>query len=174
MEAAMSRGQQILLKRAQREAGLDDFEYREALAITAGCRSSTDPKMTDRGVDLALAYFEAIYWRKVDAGELQPSGRPDAVFRQRSYWAAKNCQGTNSRERYTRSNSTGTVQELEHELEQLGYGRGYLAAIRAKAAAGRTGPAAEFAYASAIRRTLAAKRRKLDAAEAAAGVDAPF
>jgi len=87
----LSRPQQILLKRAQREAGLPDDEYRDALQTVTGCRSSKDPQLTDRHLDLLLGYFEAIHWRKVDAGqhvfagELQPPCRPNAVFRQRGF-----------------------------------------------------------------------------------------
>ncbi|MBE0541611.1 MAG: hypothetical protein IH623_09510, partial [Verrucomicrobia bacterium] len=44
----LSRAQQILLKRAQREAALDDAEYRDALATVSGCRSSKDMEFTDR------------------------------------------------------------------------------------------------------------------------------
>ena len=72
----LSRPQQILLKRAQREAGLSDDEYRDALQTVTGCRSSTAPALTDRHLDKVLAYFEAIHWRNVDAGELQPSSSP--------------------------------------------------------------------------------------------------
>ena len=75
----LSRRQQILLKRAQREAALDDAEYRDALATVSGCRSSKDPEFTDRHLDVALAYFEAIHWRKADAGLLPPSCKAAAV-----------------------------------------------------------------------------------------------
>ena len=76
----LSRSQNILIKRAQREAALDDEEYREALQAVCGCRSSTDGKMTDRHVDLVLAYFEAIYWRGVDAGRAAVARQPDCCF----------------------------------------------------------------------------------------------
>ena len=81
----LSRRQQILLKRAQREAGLSDNDYRDALQTVAGCRSSTSPVLTDRHMDKVLAYFEAIHWRAVDAGKLQPSCSATAVFRQGYY-----------------------------------------------------------------------------------------
>jgi hypothetical protein len=79
----LSRAQQILLKRAQREAGLQDDEYRDALEVVTGCRSSTDRDFTDRHLDLCLSYFEAIFWRKVDAGELHTPCSAAAIFRQR-------------------------------------------------------------------------------------------
>src|SRR5208283_660769 len=100
----LSRAQQILLKRAQREAALADGEYREALETVAGCRSSKDSPLTDGHLDSLLGYFEAIHWRKVDAGDLQRSCRPDAVFRQRGHWAAKNTRQETSRDRFINLN----------------------------------------------------------------------
>src|SRR5258706_9848301 len=97
----ISRAQQILVKRAQREAGLAEDEYRDALEAVSGCRSTKDAHLTDRHVDLALAYFEEIYWRGVDSGALQPPCKPDAVFRKRGFWAAKNPAGNTSRDRYS-------------------------------------------------------------------------
>jgi hypothetical protein len=172
----ISRAQQILIKRAQREAGLEDFEYREALALVSGCRSTTDPKMTDRGVDLALAYMEAIHWRKVDAGELQPSCNVAAIFRQRGYWAAKNPGNETSRDRYAKAHPSSEVADLENGLEQLGFSSAYRSAIRSRVTGSLTGPAAEYAYKAALKRTLTAKRRKLATAGSASTgtVDAPF
>jgi len=69
----LSRPQQILLKRAQAEAALPDPDYRSAIATISGmadCRSSKDPRLTDRHVDNLLSYLEAIHWRQVDAGTL--------------------------------------------------------------------------------------------------------
>ena len=60
--------QKAILKRAQREAGLADADYRDALQTVAGCRSSTDPILTNRHLDKLLAYLEAIHWHAVDAG----------------------------------------------------------------------------------------------------------
>jgi hypothetical protein len=54
------------LKRAQAQAALDDADYREAIATVSGitdCRSSTDARLSDRNVDILMAYFEAIYWK---------------------------------------------------------------------------------------------------------------
>ena len=83
----ITHSQQILIHRAQREAGLDDAEYRDALEAVSGCRSTKDPKMVDRHVDMALSYMEAIYWHRVGAGELPPPGSPNAVFRQPHQWS---------------------------------------------------------------------------------------
>jgi hypothetical protein len=156
----ISRAQQILIKRAQREAGLSDHEYREGLALISGCRSTTDPGMTDRHIDLALAYFEAIYWRKVDQGELQEGCSPDAVFRQRGYWAAKNKRGNTSRGRYTASQRSQDIEEMEAALAKLGFNEAYCAAIRKKVTAGQADPHALYLYRNALRRTLRAKQAK--------------
>jgi hypothetical protein len=170
----ISRAQQILVKRAQREAGLNDLEYREALAAVSGCRSTTDPRLTDRGVDLVLAYFEAVLWRKVDAGELQAPCRPDAVFRQRGYWARKNPRQETSRDRYAKQYPISEVSALEGALDELGFNSAYCAAIRSKVTHGREDPAAMYAYMAALRRTLAAKRRQMDAARVPVPPDEPF
>jgi hypothetical protein len=155
----ISRKQQILLKRGMREAGLNDAEYRDALEIVAGCRSSTDPAITDRGLDLALAYFEAIFWRRVDAGELPAPCRPNAVFRQRGYWGHKNRRQETSRDRFNASNLAQEVSALESSLHQLGFGPSYCAAIRSKIIQGRTDDYSLHLYKAALRRTLAANRR---------------
>lgn len=68
----LSRPQQILLKRAQRQAGVDDAEYRDTLESLCGVRSSTDERMGDEHLDVMLSYLEAIYWRTVKSGALQP------------------------------------------------------------------------------------------------------
>ena len=115
----LSRHQQILLKRAQREAALDDAEYREALETVSGCRTSKDARLTDRHLDIAMAYLEAIHWQKVDRHELQPSCKPDAVFRQRGYWAGKNTRQETSRDRYNGMNLEGEIRALESSLQRL-------------------------------------------------------
>jgi hypothetical protein len=161
----LSRPQQILLKRAQREAALPDGEYREALELVSGCRSSKDASMTDRHLDLLMGYFEAIHWRKVDAGELQPSCRPDAVFRQRSYWASKNTRQETSRDRFTNLNLGQAVAGLESQLETLGYSAEYCVGIRRKATKGRTDVHALHLYRAALQRTLNAKARRKEAVE---------
>lgn len=158
----ISRAQQVLVKRAQREVELNDADYREALEVaTGGCRSTTDPAMTDRGVDLILAYMEAIFWRKVDQGELHPPSSASAVFRQRGYWAAKNTKLETSRDRYKQSTIDAEIRSLESSLGRLGFNAQYCASIRAKVAKGRDDTHAQFIYRAALHRTLAAKQRKL-------------
>jgi hypothetical protein len=160
----LSRPQQILIKRAQREAGLGDAEYRDALEIISGCRSTTDARMTDRHVDLALAYFEAILWRQVDLGTLQASCKPDAVFRQRGFWAAKNTQQETSRDRYSRTKLDREIAALEAALLAIGFGPGYCAGIRQKVSPSQDARSL-WSYKAALERTLRAKQRKFSGAK---------
>jgi hypothetical protein len=158
----LSRRQQILLKRAQREAGLADNDYRDAMETVAGCRSSTSPTLTNRHMDKVLAYFEAIHWRAVDAGALQPSGSAAAVFRQRGYWAAKNTRQETSRDRFTDLNLGRSIADLERQLAARGYGEGYCAGIRKKVAQGREDAHSQHLYRAALMRTLNAKTRRAE------------
>jgi hypothetical protein len=155
----LTRAQKILIKRAQKEAGLDDADYRDALEVVCGCRSSTDPRVGDRDVDKLLAYFEAIIWREVDSGRMQPPCNRGAVFLQRGYWAAKNPAGDTSRDRHIRASIEPAIAKLEQGLEQLGYSRAYCDAIRAKVTNGRTDSRSLFLYKSALERTLASKQQ---------------
>ena len=155
----LSNPQKALLKRAQREAGLNDADYRDALETVTGCRSSTDPEMTDRHLDKLLAYFEAIHWRAVDADRLQPSCSPYAVFRRRGYWAAKNTSQETSRDRYTGHNHGEQIRDLESELARLGFGPEYVAAIRANVCKGREDARALHLYQAALERTVKAKAK---------------
>ena len=161
----ISRAQQILLKRAQREAGLSDDDYRDALEMVAGCRSSKSPALIDRHLDKLLGYFEAIHWRAVGAGTLQPSCSATAVFRQRGYWAAKNTNQETSRDRFNESNLGQSVADLEREMAALGLGQGYCASIRKKVTQGRDDAYALHLYCTALKRTLKAKTRRAETAE---------
>jgi len=161
----LSRAQQILLKRAQREAGLTDDAYRDALELVAGCRSSKDSGLTDRHLDKLLAYFEAIHWRAADGGELRPSCRPDAVFRQRGYWARKNTAAETSRDRFNGRNQGAEISDLEARMNALGLGPAYCAAIRDKVCHGRTDAHDLHLYAAALQRTLKAKARRAGTAD---------
>ena len=159
----LSRAQQILLKRAQREAGLSDDDYRDALETIADCRSSTSPALTDRHLDKLLAYFEAIHWRSVDASTLQRSGSGIAVFRQRGYWAAKNTREETSRDRFTGVNLAQEITDLEHQLVALGFSGQYLVAIHQKATKGRNDAHALHLYRTALQRTVKAKATRQEA-----------
>jgi hypothetical protein len=161
----LSRAQQILLKRAQREAELSDADYRDALSMVAGVRSSTSPEMTDRHLDKLLGYFEAIHWMAVDSGQLQQSGRPDAVFRQRGYWAAKNSNQETSRDRFNGRNQGAQIADLEAQLASLGYSAVYCAAIRRNVCQMRDDAHARHQYRAALERTLRAKSKAMPASE---------
>jgi len=163
----LTRPQQILVKRAQREAGLNDADYRDALQAVSGCRSSKDAALTDRHVDQVLAYLEAIYWRAVEKGEMQPHCKPDAIFRQKGYWAQKNTHQETSRDRYIAGSLSHEIKSLEAQLGEFGFGPAYFTAIRHKVTQGHTDPRSQHAYRNALRRTLSAKQRKFSDAESA-------
>jgi hypothetical protein len=156
----IKRGSQILIKRAQREAGLSDADYRDALEAVCGLRSSTDSRITNRHIDMALAYFEAIHWRDVDAGVLKPSCKPDAVFRQRGYWKAKNNQEETSRDRFVQVSALTQIARLESELGKLGLGTAYCSSIRDRVTHGKSDAYSLSLYRAALERTVEAKRRK--------------
>jgi len=157
----LSRPQQIRLKRAQQEAALPDAEYRDAIAVVTGmadCRSSTDPRLTDRHWDNLLSYFEAIFWRKHDAGEVQVSSKTDATFRIRGYWAQRNPAGNTSRDRYVATGIGSQVAELEARLLRDGRTLQYLQGIQARMRRGGK-PFSLVNYAAALKRTLNARQR---------------
>jgi hypothetical protein len=160
----LSRAQQILLKRAQREAGLSDDEYRDAMETVTRCRSSKDDRLTDRDMDKLIAYFEAIHWRAVDAGTLQPCGNAAAVFRQRGYWASKNTKQETSRDRFTGRNQSAEIAALEAELAGMGFGPGYCAAIRQNVCKGPADAHTLHLYQAALERTLKAKAKQRETA----------
>jgi hypothetical protein len=166
----ITRAQQILIKRAQREAGLDDEAYRDALLAVSGCRSTTDPRLSDRDVDLVLAYFEAIYWRKADAGELPVPCSPNAAFRQRGYWASRNPRGNTTRDRFNNHSLAEELSRLEGCLQDLGFGPDYCAGIRSRSTHGQNDQQALRFYLAALKRTLHAKQRSAVAVPA----DIPF
>ena len=88
---------------ARAGSGLADAEYRETLELTSslpGCRSSKDPRLNHRHLDKLMALFGAIYWHRVDSGELQPGCKPNSPFRKRGYWANKNRSDNTSRDRF--------------------------------------------------------------------------
>jgi hypothetical protein len=155
----ISRPQRILVKRAQKEAGLPDEEYRAALQTVCQCSSTTDPRMTDRDVDVILAYFEAIYYRAVDAGILQPVCKLNAVFQQRGYWAKKNPKAETSRDRFCKSQVDSEVDEMERAMAELGFGKKYCDGIKERVTQGRSDARSLFQYKTALSRTLESKRR---------------
>ena len=155
----LSRAQQILLKRAQRQAGIEDAEYRETLQRFAACESSRDSRFSDESLDTILAYFEAIYWRGVDADILQAPCRGDEVFQQRGFWASKNTRAETSRDRYNVAVLSAKIGALESQLERLGCGRSYCQAIREKVTQGGATALCLNHYRAALERTLKSKRK---------------
>lgn len=127
----LSNEQKAILKRAQREALIEDEEYRDILEnqLGFGFRSSTDPRMGDRHMDKAMSFFEAIYWREVDSGAITIR-HPKTVFSQRGYWQKRNGAGSNSRERYAANGLAEQINTLEANMRHLGKNDYYLAAIR--------------------------------------------
>jgi hypothetical protein len=166
---SLSRAQQILAKRAQQEAQITDYDYRASWATVSGmedCTSSKDSRLTDRHLDSLLAFFEAIFWRAVDAGSLQPSCNPRAVFRQRGFWAERNTKGDTSRDRFGEANLKPQISALERELADLGYGYSYLMAIQNHIPRKADGGLSLSAYLGALSRTVAAKKKKRSAESA--------
>ncbi len=141
--------------------GQTHSHYREWLGTVCGCNSSTDPRLGDHSLDTLLALFEAIHWRKVDAGQLQPSCKATAVFRQRGFWKARNNRAENSRDRYVERSLTEQIEELEKEFAALGCGPHYCETIRQRATSGRGGTQALHSYLHAMKRTLKSKQGHL-------------
>ena len=96
------------------------------------------------------------------------ASRPNAVFRQRSYWARKNTAAETSRDRFSGRNQGTAIRELEDALSALGCGPAYCATIRQKVCRGRTDAHALRLYEAALARTLKSKKR------AAVTADYPF
>ena len=151
---SLSRAQQILLKRAQAEAGIADGEYRASLeSVTGlpGCSSSKDARLTDGQLDQMLAYFEAIFWRKVDLENwhLRVGGGAFPVFQRRNYWSDKNRRGNTSRDRHVAANLAEQITILETQMTGQGLTIEYLAGIRANIQ-----PFSLINYLAALKRTL--------------------
>ncbi|MDX1951476.1 MAG: hypothetical protein SFY81_04790 [Verrucomicrobiota bacterium] len=150
----LSNQQKKLVKMAQREAAISDTDYRHALCeeLGFGVSSSTDPGLTDRHFDRIMAYFEAIFWRKVDQQELSHSPK-NTVFQRRSYWQRKNSDRETSRDRFSNAALSLELERLEAELHQHGLGNGYFFAIQSKIG-GRN-----WKYKAALERTLKSKQK---------------
>lgn len=146
----LTNAQKSLLKRAQRQAGVTDDQYRDDLRSVTGCAtSSRDRRVTDRHLDHMLGLYEATYWRGVESGELPPPNG-NAVFRKPGFWAGRNRKGHTSRDRYHARELGAQIAELEETLIESGHHKEYLNEIFE-----RTGNAA--AYAAALRRTTRTK-----------------
>ena len=150
----LTREQIVLLKRAQRQAGIGDDEYRELMHTVCGCRSSKDPRVRNEDWDALMSLFESIHWRSVDAGALQESCKADAPFRKRGYWSGRNNRQSTSRDRYVSGQMTEDILRLEEAMQARGYDGDYLAAVLERAGRGKQGVRAAIAYRSALMRLL--------------------
>ena len=98
-----------------------------------------------------------MFWRKVDSGLLQPSGKANAIFRERNFWKTRNTRNETSRDRYTNRSLEDQIAELESQFAALGYGPNYCAQIYHRATSGRDGVRALHSYINAMKRTLKSK-----------------
>lgn len=155
------------LKAAQKQAGIDDEEYRAALQQLCGVATSKDASLGNDQWDMLMSYFEAIYWRGVEAGTLQRPCKDNAPFQKPGYWASKNRRTETSRDRYNLTEIHRAVAGLENELGSLGCAPSYLDAIRFKVTRGQETVAALYRYLGALRRTHAFRLKK-------ARVECPF
>jgi restriction endonuclease Mrr len=149
------------LQMARRQAGIEEAEYRDMLAhIFDGCVSSTDPRLTNEHWDRIIAFWEAVYFRKLDRKEVKPPGR-NAMFQKRGYWAQKNKRGNTSRDRYTAEDLGAQIADAEGHLLKLGYGPHYCAAIHARIGGDAASPIQRRKYLAALENTTAAIVRRL-------------
>lgn len=161
--------QKSLLKRAQRQAGISDDDYRDALNLIAGVQSSTDPRIGDRHLDKLMGYFEAIYWKGVADGVLDcpeklvkmGMTRQWLPFLAPDYWKNKNSKQETSRDRYVQGGLAGQIADLEREMGKLGFNAHYCNAIRVKVTGGSANGDNLWKYKAALERTLASKQKKL-------------
>lgn len=155
------------LKAAQKQAGIDDEEYRAALQQLCGVTTSKDAGLGNEHWDMLMSYFEAIYWRGVDAGCLPLPCKDTAPFQKRGYWASKNTRTETSRDRHNQAHVLASITQAENDLAAIGCGPAYVDAIRTKVTRGQDTPAALFRYLGALQRTYTARLKKL-------GVECPF
>lgn len=128
--------------------------------MIAGVESSTDQRFTDEALDRVLGYFEAIHWKAVDAGAVQPDCSPSAVFRKRGYWQAKNRGGNTSRDRFTMATLADEIAALELSLQQeFGIGPEWLAAVRWRVTKSNDDLMARQHYRAALVRSLESRRK---------------
>jgi hypothetical protein len=162
----LSADQKKLIKMAQRDLGLPDDEYRETLRSFFGVESCTAPELGDEHLDKLLKFWEAVYWREVDrqrGGEGHTSASalpitfPSRVFSTKGFWQARNQPGNTSRDRYIQLGIEAEIGAAELQLRRFGLPPSYCHAIRAKI----KNP---YQYLAALKRTIAAKQKKLQPA----------
>ena len=158
----LSKLQIMRLQMARRQAGIPDDEYRDILAnIFDGCVSSKDPRLTNEHWDRIVAFWEAVYFRKLERGEVNPPGRNE-MFQKRGYWAEKNQRDNTSRDRYTRDDLAGQISAAEARLHALGKGPHYCAAIRARIGGDAASPLQQRKYLAALLKTAEAAKRRAE------------
>lgn len=116
--------QKSLVKRAQRQAQLDDADYRDLWRVITGwedCDTSTDPRIGDRHVDKMMGMLEAIYWRRVDQAHLVHAPTKHATFLGRDYWARRNQAGNTTRDQHAAKRLAGECNALALQLQAAGY-----------------------------------------------------
>lgn len=148
----LSNAQKSLVKRAQRQADVPEEEYRDMWRMVTGwqdCDTSTDPRLGDVHMDRMMGFLEAIFWRRVQEGALQPPSKANAPFQKEGFWATRNKTQSTSRDRYQKKRIADSVQDLEARLLATGYPPQKIAAIK-----GKLRYHDEWALRSALHRTL--------------------
>jgi len=148
----LSNPQKSLVKRAQRQAAVPEEDYRDMWRVVTGwmdCDTSTDPRLGDVHMDRMMGYLEAIYWRRVQEGTLQPVSKPNAPFLKEGFWKNRNKAQSTSRDRYQKQRITESVHDLERRLLAAGYPPQKISAIK-----GKLRYHDEWALKSALHRTL--------------------
>ena len=131
----LSNPQKSLVKRAQRQAAVPEEEYRDMWRMVTGwedCDTSTDPRLGDVHVDRMMGFLEAIFWRRVQEGALQPASKANAPFLKEGFWKNRNKAQSTSRDRYQKQRITTSIHELETKLQAAGYPMQKIIAIKRK------------------------------------------
>lgn len=148
----LSNPQKSLVKRAQRQAAVPEEEYRDMWRMVTSwqdCDTSTDPRLGDVHMDRMMGFLEAIFWRRVQEGALQPPSKANAPFQKEGFWATRNKAQSTSRDRYQKKRIGDSVQDLEARLLAAGYPPQKIAAIKEKMKCHD-----QWALRSALHRTL--------------------
>lgn len=120
----LSNPQKSLVKRAQRQADVPEEEYRDMWRMVTSwqdCDTSTDPRLGDVHMDRMMGFLEAIYWRHVQEGTLQPASKANAPFQKEGFWKNRNKAQSTSRDRYQKQRITESVEDLKVKLMKAGY-----------------------------------------------------
>lgn len=152
--------QKSLVKRAQRQANLDDEQYRDLWRVITGwedCDTSTDPRIGDRHVDKMMGMLEAIYWLRVDQAQLTHAPGKHSPFLNREYWSRRNKAGQTTRDQYAEKRLAAECNSIALRLQSAGYPIQKIWGITNKLAG--KGP---VALKAALSRTLASWTKKME------------